>query len=538
MKFAYLQYRYPTRRSVIFGKKGMVCASQPLSAQAGLEILKKGGNVVDAIIATAACETVVEPTGNGLGSDAFALYWDAKTQKLYGLNGSGFAPAALTPEAMKAKGYTAMPARGWASVGVPGAPSAWAELHKRFGKLDFAECLQPAIKYAEEGYPIPPIVGLLWERAVKVFAPFKGQPEFQPFFDTFMKNGNPAIGSLVKLPDHAKALRELAATKCESYYRGAIAQAFARFSQATGGYITAEDLAKYRAAWVEPIHTDYHGYTVCEIPPNGQGLVTLMALNIASKLMDNTDRHDAETTIHKQLEAMKQGFIDGMTYITDPKYMKAKVEYLLSDAYATQRAQEIGSAALTPKPSDPYCGGTVYLCAADGEGNMISFIQSNYKGFGSGIVIPGYGIALNDRAADFKLDPQADNYLVPGKKTYHTIIPGFLLKDGKAVGPFGVMGAYMQPQGQVQVLMNMIDFGMNPQEALDAPRWQWLGGKKIEVEPGFDQAVVEALRKRGHDITVQPDFTGFGRGQIIIRQENGVLAGGTEPRTDGCVAAW
>jgi len=523
----------------MFGKNGMVCSSQPLSAQAGLEILKKGGNVIDAIIATATCETVVEPSGNGMGSDAFALYWDAKTQKLYGLNGSGYAPVAMTPEAMKAKGYTTMPDRGWGAVTVPGAPSAWAELHKRFGRLNFAECLQPAIKHAEEGYPVHPIVGLLWERAVKVFAPFKGKPEFQPFFDTFMKNGNPAIGSLVKLPDHAKALKELAATKCESYYRGNIAKVFAKFAKETGGYITEEDLAKYRAEWVEPIHTDYHGYTVCEIPPNGHGIVALMTLNIISKLNMADGGHDKEETIHKQLEALKQAFIDGQTYVADSRYMKkTNVEFLLSDKYAEMRAKEICDTALTPMPCDPNCGGTVYMCAADGEGNMISYIQSNYKGFGSGIVIPGYGISLNDRACGFVLDAASDDYLVPGKKPYHTIIPGFLMKDGKAIGPFGVMGGYMQPQGHVQVIMNMLDYGMNPQEALDAPRWQWMGGKKVEIEPGFGSEIAEALRKRGHEIKVQEDFTSFGRGQIIIRDENGVLTGATEPRTDGCVAVW
>jgi len=539
MNFDYLQYRYPSRRSVIFGKKGMVCTSQPLAAQAGLDTLKKGGNVVDAIITTATCMTVLEPTSNGLGSDAFALYWDAKTQKLYGLNGSGFAPAALTPEAMQAKGYTAMPDRGWASVTIPGAPSAWAELHKRFGKMAFADCLEPAINYAENGFPLQPVVGQLWEEAVETFAPYKDKPEFQPFFATFMKNGNPTVGSLVKLPDQAKTLRELAATQCESYYRGAIAQAFAKFAKETGGYITAEDLAKYRAEWVEPIHTDYHGYTICEIPPNGQGLVVLMTLDIMDKLALQKADHDDVATIHKQIEAMKQAFIDGMTYISDAHSMKQmSVEHLLSDTYAEERAKEITDTALMPKPSDPYCGGTVYLCAADEEGNMISYIQSNYKGFGSGIVIPGYGIALNDRACGFSLNSHSDDYLVPGKKPYHTIIPGFLMKEGKAVGPFGVMGAYMQPQGQVQVLMNMIDFGMNPQEALDAPRWQWLGGKKIEIEPDFGPHLAEALRKRGHQVAIQPDFIGFGRGQIILRDENGVLTGATEPRADGCVAAW
>lgn len=538
MKFDALEYRYPSRRSVIFGQKGMVCTSQPLAAQAGLDILKKGGNVIDAIIATASCMTVLEPSGNGLGSDAFALYWDAKSQKLYGLNGSGYAPKKMTVEAMQALGGEKIPDRGWAPVTVPGAVSAWAELHKRFGRLEFADLLQPAITYAEEGYPVHPIVGLLWERAEKVFAPYKDKPEFKPFYDTFMPNGVPAIGSLMKLPDHARTLRELAATKCESYYRGEIAEAIDKFSKETGGFLRKEDLADYHAEWVEPIHTNYDGYDVCEIPPNGHGIVALMTLNIIKQLKIENGDHDNPDTIHKQLEAMKQAFIDGQTYVSDPRTMKTKVEYLLSEEYAAMRAAEINETALTPKPMDPHCGGTVYLCAADGEGNMISYIQSNYKGFGSGIVIPGYGISLNDRGCDFKLDPNSDNYLVPGKKPYHTIIPGFLMKDGKAVGPFGVMGGYMQPQGHVQVMMNMINFGMNPQEALDAPRWQWIGGKKVEIEAGFKKEVAEELLKRGHEVKVATDFTSFGRGQIILRDENGVLTGATEPRTDGCVAAW
>lgn len=537
MKFNALNYRYPSRRSVIYGIKGMVCTSQPLAAQAGLDILKKGGNAIDAMLATAICMTVLEPSGNGIGSDTFALVWSAKDKKLYGLNGSGPAPQTLTIEAMKKAGFTKMPDRGWAPVTVPGAPSAWAELHKRFGKMEFSKLFSPAIEYAENGYPVHPIVGLLWEKAEKVFAPFKDKPEFAPFFKTFMSQGVPEIGSVMKFPYHAKALRELADTNCESFYRGNIAKAIDEFSRQTGGYLRAEDLENYKAEWVEPIMTKYHGYDVCEIPPNGHGIVALMSLNILQEMGKLTDRN-SEETIHKQLEALKLAFTDGQTYITDQRYMKIKTAYLLSKEYAKKRCEEIGEEALMPKPIDPDCGGTVYMCAADQEGNMISYIQSNYKGFGSGIVIPEYGISLNDRGCSFSLDPAADNSLVPNKKPYHTIIPGFLLKDGEPMGPFGVMGGYMQPQGHVQVMMNMIDFGLNPQEALDAPRWQWVGGKKIEIETGFGEKIVEALRKRGHEVKVMDDFTGFGRGQIIIRQKDGVLVGATEPRTDGIVAAW
>ncbi|OON89948.1 gamma-glutamyltransferase family protein [Pyramidobacter sp. C12-8] len=535
MKFDMLNYRYPSRRSVIYGRKGMVCTSQPLAAQAGLDILKKGGNAVDAMIATAICMTVLEPTGNGLGSDAFDLVWFGG--RLYGLNGSGGAAKLQTLEKMKAKGYDSMPQRGWDSVTVPGAVSAWSELHQRFGRLPFKDLFTAAIDYAENGYPVHPIVGRLWNDAAKVFMPFKDKPEFRPFFETFLKNGAPAIGSLVKLPDHARTLRELAETNCESFYRGRIAAAFDAFSKETGGLLRAEDLAAYRAEWVEPITTNYKGYEVCEIPPNGHGIVALMTLNMLQK-MDTSLGRDAEPTVHKQLEAMKLAFIDGQTYIADPRFMKMKTDFLLSDAYAAGRSGEIGAEALLPKPIDPQCGGTVYMCAADSEGNMISHIQSNFRGFGSGIVIPGCGIALNDRGNGFKLDPQSDDCIAPGKKPYHTIIPGFLMKDGRAVGPFGVMGGFMQPQGHVQVLMNMIDYGLNPQEALDAPRWQWIGGRKVELEAGFDPAVAEGLSKRGHEVTVTSDFLSFGRGQMILRGDDGVLIGATEPRTDGCVAAW
>lgn len=538
MEFDALRYRYPSRRSVVFGTKGMVCSSQPLAAQAGLGMLKQGGTAADAIIAAASCLTVLEPTSNGLGSDAFALYWNEKEKKLYGLNGSGYAPAHLTPETMMQNGADKMPVRGWGAVDVPGAVSAWAELHKKFGALDFSNVLQPAISYAEDGFPVQPIVSLLWQQGVKTFAPYEKEAEFAPFFQTFFQNGAPKPGQRVQLPDHGQTLRDIAATKGESFYRGRLAEKILAFSKESGGYFGKDDLKNYRAQWVEPIATDYHGYTVCEIPPNGQGLVVLMTLNILKHLELSQKHHDNPETVHLQLEAMKQAFADGMEYIADPRTMKVKTEQLLSETYAAKRAAEITDTALVPKPGDPNCGGTVYLCAADQYGNMVSYIQSNYKGFGSGIVIPGTGIALNNRACDFSLHPESGNYLQPGKKPYHTIIPGFLMKDGEAAGPFGVMGAYMQPQGQVQVLMNLLDFGMNPQEALDAPRWQWTGGKNIELEAGFGKTMADALVKKGHAVQMMEDFTSFGRGQIILKDENGVYAAASEPRADGCAAAW
>lgn len=532
------EYKYASRRRVVHAKRGMVCTSQPLASQAGLTILQQGGNAIDAAIATAICQTIVEPTNNGLGSDCFALVWTGG--KLHGLNGSGYAPQRLTPEAVAASGATEkMPLRGWEAVTVPGAPSAWAELHKRFGRLPFAKLFEPAIYYAEQGYPVSPIVARFWQEGIDALTPYKNNPAIAPWFATFDVHGNgvaPQTGELVTLPDHAKTLRILADSYCESYYRGELAQKLVEFSDKTGGYLSLEDLADYRAEWVEPVHINYHGYDVWEMPPNGHGITALMALNILKDM--EIGAKDTGDTFHKQIEAMKLAFADGMHYIADPRYMQTRVEELLSDAYAAQRRALIGETALEPTHGKPFCGGTVYLCTADGEGNMVSFIQSNYKDFGSGIVLPGYGINLNDRGAGFSLDPELDDYLAPRKKPYHTIIPGFLTHDGEAVGPFGVMGAYMQPQGHVQVIMNTVDWLLNPQSALDAPRWQWIAGKEIWLESSVAPEIVEDLRRRGHEVRVLEDDTTFGRGEIIWRDSNGVLAGATEPRADGVVAAW
>ena len=530
------EYAYGSRRRVIYGKRGMVCTSQPLSAQAGLQILQQGGNAIDAAIATAICQTILEPTNTGLGSDCFALVW--VKDKLYGLNGSGYAPTGLTAEVVRKQGYTEkMPFFGWSAVTVPGAPSAWAELHKRFGRLPFAKLFEPAIYYAENGDPVSPIVARFWQAGVDKLLPHKDNPAIAPWFDAFAPAERaPKCGETVRLPLHANTLRELAASYCESFYRGTLAEKLLDFSNSTGGYLTKEDLADYRAEWVEPIHINYRGYDVWEIPPNGHGITALMALNILKGFDFPTK--DCGETYHKQIEAMKLAFADGMKYIADPRYMQTKVEELLSDEYTAERRALNGEQALEPVPGKPYCGGTVYLCTADGEGNMVSFIQSNYKDFGSGVTLPGYGLNLNCRANGFSLDPASDDYLLPRKKPYHTIIPGFLTKDGQAVGPFGVMGAYMQPQGHVQVVMNTVDFLLNPQSALDAPRWQWIEGKKIYLEDRVPESIIADLRRRGHEVTVMSDYTSFGRGEIIWRDDSGVLAGATEPRADGTVAVW
>lgn len=535
MHFDSLHNPYPSRRMTVFAKKGMVATSQPLAAQAGLEILKKGGNAIDAAIATAACLTVVEPTSNGIGGDAFALVWTKG--KLYGLNASGPAPKSISIEKLTAAGYKEMPKYGWIPVTVPGAPSAWAALSERFGELPLTEVLKPAIEYAEQGYPITPTLGKYWKIAFNNYKQNLKGEEFKHWFETFAPEGRvPEIGEVWRSPGHARTLQQIAESKAEAFYRGELAEEIDRFSRKYDAYLRKEDLESYRPEWVEPIKVHYRGYDVWEIPPNGQGLVALIALNLLKGFQFHVKDH--VDTYHKQIEAIKLAFADGQKYITDPNKMCVKVEDLLSEAYAEERRKLIGENAIQPAPGIPPKGGTVYLATADGEGNMVSFIQSNYMGFGSGLVVPGTGIALQNRGHNFSLDPNHDNRLEPGKRTYHTIIPGFLTKDGEAIGPFGVMGGFMQPQGHVQVVMNTIDFHLNPQAALDAPRWQWLNDKVVELEHSIPEHIAEALTRKGHQVKWALGSGGFGRGQIIWKDKNGVLAGGTEPRTDGTIAAW
>lgn len=534
-KFNPLKYDFPSKRNVVYGKKGMVCTTQPLAAQAGLEIMKKGGNAIDAAVATAACMTVLEPTSNGIGGDAFALVW--VNGELKGLNSSGPAPELINPEELRNKYGDKMPERGWIPVTVPGAPAAWAELSSKYGKLPFEELLKPAVNYAYEGFPVAPTTSILWNRAFEDFKKKFKDDYFKHWFETFTPNNRaPKPGEIVYLRDHAKTLQEIAETKSESFYRGKLADKIDAFSKETGGYIRKSDLEKFYPEWVEPISINYRGYTVSEIPPNGHGIVALMALNI----LENYDLNEKLNTesYHVMIEAMKLAFVDGQQYVADPRYMRVKPDQLLSKEYAKKRFELISENALMPTPGTPDKGGTIYLCTADEEGNMVSYIQSNYMGFGSGIVVPNTGIALQNRGSNFSLDPEKDNYIQPGKKPYHTIIPGFLSKDGRAIGPFGVMGGFMQPQGHLQVIVNTIDMHMNPQQALDAPRWQWVGGKKIIVERNFPYAITEELIARGHEITVATDSINMGRGQIIWRDENGVLIGATEPRADGSIAVW
>ncbi len=530
---------YPSRRSPVIAKKGMVATSQPLAAQAGLTMLQAGGTAVDAAIATAAMMTVVEPTSNGIGSDAFAIVWDGS--KLHGYNGSGRAPAGLTLDCVRTAGHTTMPASGWLSVTVPGAPRTWADLHQRFGKLDFAQVLAPAIATAREGYPVTPVIAGLWASGAGHQRLRKG-PEYEPWWDTFASEGRqPGAGDIWRSEAHARSLERIAATKSDDFYQGELAARIAEFAAETGGVITEADLAAHRGTWVEPISTRYDGYEVHEIPPNGQGLAALMALNILEDEAFQLARMPRESlkAYHLQIEAMKLAYADAHRYIADPEKADVPIQGLLAKEYAARRRTLIGERAQARKAGEPQRGGTIYLCAADQAGMMVSYIQSNYNGFGSGVVVPGTGIALQNRGFGFRLDESHPNVLAPGKRPYHTIIPAFLTKNGRAVGPFGVMGGHMQPQGHVQVVLNTVDWEMNPQAALDAPRWMVTGGLEVLVEHAVGGDIVEGLQSLGHEVQVAPyGAAGFGRGQIIWRLPNGALVAGSEPRADGCAAGY
>jgi len=522
-----------TIRRQTYAKKGMVATSQPLATQAGLDILKKGGNAIDAAIATAIALTVVEPTSNGIGGDAFALVW--VKDKLYGLNASGPAPQKLSKAAIKEAGLSTIPTFGLVPITVPGAPSAWFALSKRFGKLSFEALFEPAIRYAEEGYPVSPVLAKNWANAHRAYQVRLKGGIYQEWFETFSLDGRaPKAGEIWRSKNHAQTLKNLAETNCESFYRGALAEKIDDFFKRNDGFLRKRDLESYAPRWVNPISINYRGYDVHEIPPNGQGLIALQALKIAEGFA--FDSPEKSSDLHRQIESMKLAFSDGLAYITDPDHMKKTTTGLLDRAYVDKRRRTIGDRAMTPAPGKPEEGGTVYLATVDADGNMVSFIQSNYMGFGSGIVIPGTGIAMQNRGHNFTLEEGHDNMLKPGKRPYHTIIPGFLSKDGTAIGPFGVMGGFMQPQGHMQVIVNSIDYGMNPQAALDAPRWQWREGRKIDVERTMPHHLIDALIRRGHQVSIAADDTLFGRGQIIWRNpQTGVYVGGTETRTDGAI---
>ena len=535
-----LAQRYPSQRFPLYAAKGMVNCSNPQAAAAGLEALRRGGNAMDAAVAAAAALTVTEPTANGLGSDAFALVWSEREGRLFGLNASGPAPMLADAEKVLAEHRDEggkMPRHGWTPVTVPGAVGAWAALTERFGRRSLAENLSEAVRYAREGYPCAANLASAWQHAFKLYRERFTAPCFDAWFSTFAPQGRaPEAGELIRLPHHADTLEEIGRTGGESFYRGALAARIDAESRKYGGWLRYEDLAAYAPQWVEPIRVNYRGYDVCEIPPNGQGITALMALNIL-KEFDFPER-DCVLTVHRQIEALKMAFADAFRHVTDPSFMDVDYHLLLRPEYGAARAREMTERARDYGPGLLPQSGTVYLCCGDGEGNLVSYIQSNYMGFGSGIVVEGTGIALQNRGADFSLEAQAANVLRPGKRSYHTIIPGFLMKDGRPVGPFGVMGGYMQPQGHVQVVMNCIDFAMDPQQALDAPRFQWMRDGSVTVESRFPPELARALQRMGHRLRVDLDTGSFGRGQMILRLPNGVLVGGTESRTDSNIALY
>jgi gamma-glutamyltranspeptidase/glutathione hydrolase len=477
--------------------------------------------------------TVVEPTSNGIGGDAFALVWIKND--LHGLNSSGYAPKSISSDLLIKKGYNKIPKYGFIPVTVPGIPAAWAELSKKFGKLSLSEVLNPAIETAKNGFAVTPTVSKFWNDAFNKYSKELSGEEFKNWFKVFAPNGRtPRSGENWKSNLHAETLKELAESNCESFYRGNLADKIHNFSQKYGGYIKKSDLENYYPEWVKPIKINYKGYEVCEIPPNGHGISALMALNIFKNF--NSLEKDNVETYHQMIESMKLSFADAKEYISDPRFTPFSSDILLSEKYAEKRSKLIGDTAMIPRFGNPSSGGTVYLCTADSEGNMVSYIQSNYMGFGSGLVVPETGIALHNRGNNFVLEQNHPNCIEGGKKPYHTIIPGFLLKNGNAVGPFGVMGGFMQPQGHLQVIINTIDFGLNPQDALDAPRWQWTNDKIIKVEQSFPPHIIQELIEKGHEIIIDPDYSSFGRGQIIWKTDDGTLCGGTESRCDGYIA--
>ena len=525
--------KYPSNRQPVFASRGMVATSQPLAAQAGMEMLSRGGNAVDAAIATAAALTVVEPASCGIGGDAFALVWDGKT--LHGYNGSGRAPNRLTPELVREQNYDSMPAEGWLPVTVPGAPATWRDLHRRFGRLPFAELFEPAIYYAEHGYPVSPSSANDWKSAYLKFQTSLSTEDFQRWAETFAPDGKaPSPGEIWRCTGLAKSLALIGATESEAFYRGELAQTIANFTSKAGGLLSGEDLAQHVGTWVDPISASYRGYDVWEIPPNGQGLAALIGLNILEGYdLRQFGRENVES-YHLQIEAMKLAYIDAQRFVADPSFAKIPMTALLSKEYAKDRRDLIVERALEPTPGQPGAGDTAYLCTADEDGMMVSFIQSTFSSFGSGMVVPGTGIAFQNRGKGFSLDPSHPNALVPGKRPFHTIIPGFLTKNGKAIGPFGVMGGHMQPQGHLQMIVNTLDFNLNPQACLDAPRWFWNRGKSVRVESGVAKSIVEGLRDRGHEVEVDVDFEPYGRGQIIWRLPSGVYVAGSDGRADGC----
>ncbi|WP_324669383.1 gamma-glutamyltransferase family protein [Geochorda subterranea] len=533
------RFPYPSARMPVLARRGMVATSHPLAAQAGLRMLLAGGNAVDAAVAAAAALVVVEPTSCGIGGDAFAIVWDG--QRLHGLNASGPAPAALDAELLRRRGLEKMPTEGWEPVTVPGVVAGWVQLLRRFGRMTLADVLEPAIEYADQGHPVPPRTAAAWQASEARL----GRRE--DFRAAFLPGGRaPRAGEIFRQPDQARTLRLIGESWGEAMYRGELAQAIARYAERTGGYLTREDLARYAPEWVEPLAVPYRDIEVWELPPNGQGVAALLALGIARHFdlgatgsggaSREQIRHLDPTHAHVLAEALRLALHEAYQHVADPRRAPVPVERFTDPSVAEALAGRIrlDRAIPDPIPDRRAAGGTVYLCTADADGRMVSFIQSNFYGFGSGVVVPGTGIALHNRGAGFNLIPGHSNELAGGKRPFHTIIPGFITRKGQALAAFGVMGGDMQAQGHVQVVSAMVDFGLNPQAALDAPRLRVMPGGQVALERGFDAGVAAALEQLGHRVVRERPPIEFGGGQIIWRDpDTGVYIAGSDPRKDG-----
>ena len=522
---------YRSARSPVFGRDA-IATSHPLASQAGMAMLMRGGNAVDAAVAAAIALTVVEPSGCGIGSDAFAILWDGHA--LHGLNSSGRSPAAWSPE--RFAGRASMPERGWDAVTVPGAVAGWVALNRRFGQLPMTEVAAPAIRFAREGFAVTPVVAALWARAAELL---HDQPGFA---ECFMPNGRtPRAGETFSCTAMADTLESIALSDGASFYHGDLAVRMAEHAARHDGAMTTEDLGAHTADWVDTLSTPYAGCVVHELPPNGQGIATLISLGILDRLGTGHHPVDDVETVHRAIEATKLGLAD-LEHVGDPTAMAVSSESLLDPAYLEKRAALVDPArAGDPGYGTPGPGGTVCLTAADRAGRMISFIQSNYMGFGSGVVVPGTGISLQNRGAGFTLRSGHPNAVGPRKRPFHTIIPGFAMTpDNRPLMAFGLMGGPMQAQGHVQLALRILAHRQNPQAAADAPRWRVLSGNRIAVEPEMDPALVAALRLRGHEIVVEKPEAhfAFGGAQIILRQPDGGYVAGSDPRKDGQALGW
>jgi len=518
-----LTFPYAWPRKPVFAAN-VVATTQPLAAQAGLAMLSAGGNAVDAVLATAITLTLVEPVSNGIGSDAYAIVWDGK--QLHGLNASGRSPAGWTLDFFGEKG---VPPRGWNSVSVPGCVSAWRMLSERFGRLPFGKLFERAIGYGREGFLVSATIAGQWAKQVPEL---RAQPGFA---EAFLPQGRaPNPGERFRFADHAATLEKIAATKGEAFYRGELAERLEAHSKQHGAVMTARDLAEHTSDWIEPLALEYRGYTLHELPPNGQGIVALIALGILRHF--DLARHpvDGPDSVHLQIEALKLAFADAWRYVGDLEHMDVQPRELLDASYLERRAKLIDpKRAQDFGPGSPPKGGTVYLTAADASGMMVSYIQSNYMGFGSGVVAPGTGISLQNRGATFVARRGHPNCVGPRKRPYQTIIPGFVTKEGRPVMSFGVMGGTMQPQGHAQVLIRIADYRQNPQAACDGPRFRFVQGLDVSVEEDrFPAQTLAELERRGHRIVTVEDYNQFGSAQLLWKLDGGYFAA-SDPRRDG-----